>query len=151
MSKIVDKKYTEQMNKLQNAMEKAKQFIDIGYHLKRGLNFDGSLNMKSSKFNEANEIREELINMLINLWPVKMLKIINSNYDKSYDVLRLYFASTDIPFSAETEEEFSGIYIDRNIENNSIISMIIFDYSKRNIEDLEILMPMIEWGDIKLV
>ena len=69
-------------------------------------------------------------------------------YDRDHDVLRLHFSSSEKSISS-SDETFPGIYIDRSETTEAITGVMVFDYSRRSMRELELLLPIVEWKDIK--
>lgn len=69
-------------------------------------------------------------------------------YDRDHDVLRLRFPVSEntISFSDETSP---GFYINRSETSDAITSVMVFDYSRRTLRELQLLFPLVEWKDIK--
>ena len=70
------------------------------------------------------------------------------NYDRDYDVLRIWFPSSFGGISYD-DEEYPGIYISRSEANEQITGVLIFDYSLRSMRELKLLVPIVKWEDVK--
>lgn len=72
-----------------------------------------------------------------NLIPHERLLI---DYDEKFDVL---YISIDEPKPSYGEEDYEGIIIRRNLENDDITGVIIIDYRKRNKDIIKTYLPFI--------
>ena len=55
----------------------------------------------------------------------------NSKYDERHDVLHVFFGSLANAFA---EEEFPGVYVDRNDDTDEVAGMTLMGYKKRHRE-----------------
>lgn len=72
-----------------------------------------------------------------NLIPHERLSI---DYDEKFDVL---YISIDEPKPSYGEEDYEGIIIRRNLENDDITGVTIIDYRKRNKDIIKTYLPFI--------
>lgn len=66
------------------------------------------------------------------------------NYDRDHDVLRIRFPLPSDAFSYD-DEEYPGIYVSRSEKDNRFT---VFDYSRRFLRELKLLLPMVEWDEV---
>ena len=69
------------------------------------------------------------------------------NSDRDHDVLRIRFPLPSDAFSYD-DEEFPGIYVSRSEKDNRITGFTVFDYSRRSLRELKLLLPMVEWDEV---
>ena len=65
----------------------------------------------------------------------------NSKYDERHDVLHVFLGSRANAF---TEEDFPGVYIDRNDDTDEIVGLTLMDYKKRR-RDITKWLPQYEF------
>lgn len=61
------------------------------------------------------------------------------SYDKTHDVLYLYFGDPTISYD---DEMAPGIILRLSDESDSVTGVIIIDYKKRNYKDVEQVIPI---------
>lgn len=67
-------------------------------------------------------------------------------YDDNHDVLHVYFHP--VGFSTD-DEEYPGIVIRRAVNDNHVTGLVIMDFSKRDKNSLEQLLPTYDFSQLK--